>query len=360
MSGSRPLSGELASRIRVAVRTLEAAAAAATLAAAVCLAGCGPVPDPRAGYGRDLQPPGIEGVRAVGPRELEVSFSEEACVEASTLRIDPALSVLGVSPASQVVTIAVAEQSPGREYRLEATASDARGNATTFLASFRGFNPRVPRIVVNELTPRGSTAHPDLVELKVLTDGEMGGVVFYVGTPSSFDQRLIFPSFPVNAGAFIVVHCRPLGDPGEIDEVSDPSASSGIDAVPTARDFWLPDGKGLGGNNGAITVYDRPGGKILDGLLYSNRTSSSDSEWRGFGSAETLLRAEELARDGGWLAAGAKVAPEDAVSPEGSTATRSICRSSTSEDTDSKADWHIAPTRGASFGAENSDEFYSP
>jgi hypothetical protein len=181
-----------------------------------------------------------------------------------------------------------------------------------------------------------------------------------VGTPSSFDACLVFPSFEVRRGSFIVVHCRPSGDAAEVDETGDPALSGGLDASPTALDFWLRGCTGLGGNNGVVTLYARPGGPLLDGLLYSNRTSGSDERYRGFGGAETLARAEELVREGGWRVAGTAVAPEDAVNPEGSTATRSLCRSSTSEDTDGKEDWHVVPTRGATFGAENRDDRYEP
>jgi hypothetical protein len=94
--------------------------------------------------------------------------------------------------------------------------------------------------------------------------------------------------------------------------------------------------------------------------MYSNRTSQSDERYRGFGSQEMLARAEELVGDGGWRPAGARVLPEDGVSPEQSTATRSLCRSSGSADTDQAQDWHVVPTRQASFGLENSDEVYAP
>jgi len=71
-------------------------------------------------------------------------------------------------------------------------------------------------------------------------------------------------------------------------------------------------------------------------------------------------RAEELVLDGGWKIAAERVTPEDAFNPEGTTGTRSICRSSGSADTDCAQDWHIAPTRGASFGADNGDDVYVP
>jgi len=327
--------------------------------AAMLAIACGPVPWSK-GPDLDLRPPVIEGVSAIGPQSLEVAFDEEAGLDAATLRIEPALEVHEVSPPGRKVTVGVDTQVPGGDYRMEATARDGRGNSTTFLAAFSGFNDRVPRTIVNELTPRGSTDHPDLVELKVLQDGDMGGLVLYVGTPSSFDARLVFPSFEIARGSFIVVHCRPSGDPSEVDETSDVAASGGADASPAARDFWLRGCTGLGGNNGVISVYARSGGPLLDGLLYSNRTSDSDERYRGFGSSDVLERADELTRDGGWRAAGALVAPEDGIDPDGSTATRSICRSSASLDTDARGDWHIVPTRGSTFGAENSDEEYAP
>jgi hypothetical protein len=112
-----------------------------------------------------------------------------------------------------------------------------------------------------------------------------------------------------------------------------------------------------------ISLYDRPGGAILDGVLYSNRTSDSDEKYGGFGTLDAWERARELAADCGWLISGDRVRPEDAVSPEGSTGTRSICRGSgvaDSTDTDTAADWHIVPTLGFTFGEENSDEIYVP
>jgi hypothetical protein len=189
-----------------------------------------------------------------------------------------------------------------------------------------------------------------------MTEGDMGGVVFYVGTPDNSDARLVFPAFTVKKGAFILIHLKPSGIPTEINETVSLTASGGFDASSTAYDFWLQEGKGISGTNGVLSLYERPGGPCIDAFLYSNRTSQSDERYRGFGSADVLARAEQVVKDSGWKPASARVCPEDAVSPEGSTGTRSICRSSSSQDTDSPNDWHIVPTRKATFGAVNSDE----
>lgn len=340
--------------------TRPAALGVAAALASGLIAGCGPVPDPRSAQGADLCPPQVQLVQALDATQIAVEFDEEASLVAGKTRIDPPLAVVGSSGPSKEVTIDADPQSPGQHYQLEASATDARGNVASFQADFWGYNAGVPRLLINELTPRGSGNHPDLVELKALSDGDMGGVVFYVGTPGDYQQRLVFPSFPIRKGAFLLVHCRPTGDPSEVNETENPAASGGQDASQTAVDVWLAGGTGLPGNNGAVTLYARPGGAILDAVLYSNRTATSDEAFRGFGSDQMLAWAEELVREGAWTASAQRVSPEDAVNPEGSTATRSLCRSSGSADTNTAADWHIVPTRAASFGSENSDEVYSP
>jgi hypothetical protein len=326
------------------------------LLATLC-ASCGPVTDPRSAD-IDLSPPQLQSVTTLGPQEISLQFDEDAGLRIGKTRITPDLAVVETTGPAKTVEIRAAPQSPGCPYTLEAEAQDARGNSASFIAQFYGFNGHVPKVLINEFTPRGSGSHPDIVELKVMTPGDMGGVALYLGTPGSFDAKLVFPSFAVTAGSFILVHLKPTGSAAEVDETRDMTVSRGFDASDTAWDFWLPGGTGISGTNGVISLYDRPGGSCLDAVLYSNRTTQSDEKYRGFGSAEMEARAEEIVSAGGWKAAGPRVTPEDAVSPEGSTGTRSLCRLSTSADTDQAQDWHLVPTRKATFGAENSDDVY--
>jgi hypothetical protein len=323
------------------------------------LVSCGPLPDSRT-PAADLIPPQLQSVHSLGPGEIAVAFDEEAGLSLEKTRIRPPLAVREVTGLGKSVLLRGQEQEPGRRYFLESEARDAHGNSASFVAEFYGYNSRVPRLLINEFTPRGSGSHPDVVELKALSAGNMGGAVLYLGTPGSFDARFVFSPFEVEAGSFIVVHLKPTGDTGEVDETTDTSASTGFDAADSAFDFWMKDGKGLGGNNGVVSLYDRPGGTCRDGVLYSNRTCESDELYAGFGSAEMRARAEELAGCGAWVPAGPRVSPEDGVNPEGSTGTRSICRSSVSDDSNQAHDWHIVPTRRATIGTVNSDEVYVP
>ncbi len=321
--------------------------------------GCGPLEDLREKLEPDLKPPVLLGLRARG-LSLELDFDEPPVCGPEQVRAVPVLQFSEVLAEANRLCLTCAAQTAGQRYLLEIQVADARGNLLELAVELYGHNPSMPRLLINEFTTQGSDTHPDVVELFAAGGGDMAGLVLYQGTAASWDDRLVFPAFAVRAGEYLLVHFKPQGLAEELDEPGDPSLSGGLDASPVAYDFWVPGGTGLSGNNGVLSLYDRPGGQLCDGVLYSNRTSASDSLYRGFGSAATLARAEELAREGGWIATEEAIRPEDAVNPDSSTATRSLCRSSSSTDSDSAADWHIVPTRGSTFGTANSDERYVP
>jgi len=326
--------------------------------AVLCLLSCRPLSDIRELIEPDISPPVFLAARALSREGIELSFSEPAALDLASAQFQPVLEVLGVSEPAETLVLTVSPQSPGREYTLAATVADRKGNSLSFLACLYGFNPEVPGLLINEFTTLGSESHPDCVELKALAEGNLGGVAFYEGTSGSWSQRLVFPPLSVAPGDYILIHCKPQGIPEEVDEGENKTLSGGADASDTAYDFWLPQGKGLSGYNGVLSLCDRPGGNLLDGVLYSNRASGSDERFGGFGSADTLLRAQELVRDGGWRPEADQVRPEDGINPERSSATRSLCRDARSVDSDTREDWHIVPTRGFSFGRENSEEVY--
>jgi hypothetical protein len=331
----------------------------AAASAALALQGCAPRPswDPRS-LG-DISPPTLQALVCGAAGAVELRFDEPVSLVEDTLIIDPPVASAEARSSGGTLSIGVPGQEAGREYRLEAIVEDAAGNTSALIVRFYGFNPDVPRLLINELITRGSGAHPDITELRVLADGDLAGVVLYEGTPSDWNQRFVFPACRVRAGEYVLVHWKPEGLAEERNETGARNESGGADACPTALDFWVPLGQGLSGNNGVLSLYDRPGGSIVDGVLYSNRTTESDAEYGGFGSASMQARARELVAHGGWIAGSAEVKPEDAVSPEGSTATRSIARSRSGTDTNRKEDWHITPTRGATWGTENTDDRYT-
>ena len=109
---------------------------------------------------------------------------------------------------------------------------------------------------------------------------------------------MVLPAVEVATGDYIVIHATASGL-GE-DEHANADQSNHELALPGVWDFWIQEGTGLSGRNGVLTVHATPGGALLDGVLYSNRTSESDERYRGFGSKATMLRADRLAELGGW------------------------------------------------------------
>ncbi|MFP4619658.1 MAG: hypothetical protein ACLFMZ_12525 [Spirochaetaceae bacterium] len=322
---------------------------------------CGPLPDSREFLERDIHPPVFLGAGAPDEETFEIIFNERAEISRQELSIYPEVPLESIDWKRETCRITLSEtMQPGIEYALEGTARDESGNSLTFLTHIFGYNPNLPTLRLNEITTQGSTSNPDKVELKILEDGTTAGLCLYEGVDTSWTSRKILPPIEVEAGDYIVVHFRPAGTPDEIDELEDPYECSAEKAVPGAWDLWVEGSTGISSNNGVIAIYESTTGPLIDGFLYSNRTSSSDERYRGFGTTRALERADILHEQGGWLAQERLVAPEDAVDPDDSTATRSMCRMPEGSDTNTAADWHIVPTRGSTFGFLNSEEVYEP
>ncbi len=310
----------------------------------------------------DLAPPEVVSIDLLDATTLTVTFNEPVG------SLGP--EILGSEALGAIAGTLIAENrasftfehaaDPGAESYVEAEVEDLSGNHLRFVGRFFGLNENLPALVLNEITTQGSGNHPDLVEILVTSGGDMAGISVYEGVPENWEQRLIFPSLRVATGDFVVVHFRPDGSDAEVDEVEDMTASGGKNATATAWDFWVPEGSGLSANNGVIAITKNPMGGYLDAFVYSNRTSDSDERYRGFGSSKVMERADIIAAAGEWSYAGEAIAPEDAVDPEDSTATRSMSRGSDSADANSSDDWHITPTSGLSPGAVNTDEVYQP
>lgn len=336
------------------------AAVAPAAILALALTGCVPqiVSDVLAP--RDLTPPGVTAWDCADARELRIDFDEEVGAAASDFALSPNLGALELETDGCRVLIRVqGEAAPGTPLALEGRVRDAAGNSTAFVLPFWAYNPRLPRIVINEALTQGTAAHPDAVELRALEAGNLAGLTFYVGSAAHKSLRFIFPSCEVFAGEFIVLHLKPEGLAEEVDEIDDAAASGGLDSS-GARDFWYRPGVGaLPGENGALSLYRSPTGCVRDALLYSARTSESDTKYGGFGTQALYDQARDLAAAGAWSVEGS-VRPEDAARSEGATSTRTLCRSSDSQDTESAADWHVVPTKGSSLGTINTDSVYAP
>lgn len=321
---------------------------------------CGPMESVQFVTDSDTVPPAVASIRMKNRNTILIRCSEAVAPTDRLPVIDPDLPVADVRiNGSSIEYVLAIPTSPGIKYIIDTTIEDCAGNSVTLNARFYGFNPDTPGVLINEFITQGSGNHPDLVELKVIKEGNLGGVCLFEGTAFNNDQGIVFPEVQVEKGDYLLVHFKPEGLPEEIDETVTPDQSGGLDAHPSAWDFWVNGGTGLSGNNGVLTVYDNPGGELLDAVIYSNRTSDSDEKYSGFGSSKTAERVKEIADLGGWVFAG-PIRPEEAVNPDDSTSTRSICRTPEEPDSNTAGDWHIVPTRGSTFGETNTSEEYNP
>ena len=333
-------------------------AAAAVLTAA---AGCAPGSDADGPpFSADILPPTVVKSEVLNEHLIRFTFSEPASGQPEGIHIEPPLPVESIKPDGNSILVRFAEaQKIAQDYVMRLKVSDKAGNSLSFLYKFSGWNPRVPKILINELSPRGSKTRPDAVELLVMSPGNIGGMVFTVGTEEKAKGKFVMPLVEVQSGDFIVMHTKPQGIPAEVNETDAVNVSGGRLAVDTARDFWMAEAPGLPGNNGAAVLYARRGGRVVDAVIWSSRADKPDDEYLGW-TRESFQWASSLAAAGAWESSGEAVLPSQAVQPEGSTSTRSICRGTDAEDTDTRADWHIVPTRGASFGAPNTDAVHQP
>jgi hypothetical protein len=332
-----------------------------TLALALALAGCGQVEDPRSLFAPDLAPPTILSASTIDSRSFAVVFDEEAFVKPSSLSLGPGLTLAGLEPRGNAAILRfAADQSPGKEYRVEGVAVDASGNSLGFSLSFLGHNPRLAGMLVNEFRTDSAKGKGDLVEFLATSDGNAAGAVFCPGTQDSADFLYVFPPIELRKGEYLVLHLKPSADPGACDDSTSPRGFRGAETSDEAWDLWCAQDQGLSKNNGCLALYSSRNGKAVDAVFYTNRSSSSDEAYGGFGSKALRRAVEEFVAEGQWRTAGSLPVPEDGVPSADVTSSRSLCRSSASGDTDSKADWHLSPTKGSSFGMRNGDDAYLP
>jgi hypothetical protein len=361
----------------------------AVVAFGLLLAGCDPAAElPSSNLG-DLRPPSLVSQTIDDDGHVRLVFDEAVSLDDGSLRFDtgpdgqgqlstgPAATIDRATdegeahPASAELELAVrGHLDPGREYAVELRVQDPAGNSLTLVLPFWGPNPRPPALIINEVLSKSSTRNRDTVEILVTKGGNLGGASLFLGLPMDFDACYTFPAIEVKAGDYLLLHCKPEGIPGEIDETACPgdpaqlaailARASGLNASPLARDFWWRDAPGLPDDCGIVTLANTPLGKVKDALFYSNKTTVAGKEYRSFGTKKMLDRAEELQRSGMWRSAGTAIMVEDAASSAGLTATRTLCRDPAGGDTDQARDWHIVPSGKTSLGAANLPDVYIP
>ncbi len=250
----------------------------AVASAFLFLHSCGQKPGPGLIPESDLTPPLVVSAAPEGESTFSLTFSEDIIPVADSFFLEPGPKKAEAKAFGRELDLDFGEPfHPGEEYRVAGEVEDRRGNSTRFVFSFTGWNARPARMLLSEVqtgkTSSKASPHRDYVELRVLGAGNLGGMEI-AWSSSVKTCRYVFPGVEVASGDYIVLHLAPEGIAEEKDEKgSDLALSGGIDAKPEARDFWCSDGA-LPDENGAIRLSERPGGEIMDMLVYAAEDKS--------------------------------------------------------------------------------------
>ena len=196
----------------------------------------------------------------------------------------PGLSVTGATMLdARTVQLTTSTQNQGQAYTVTAAASitdvlskplDPAHDSADF------FGYLVPAIVrLNELNPMITGSH-DLIELQVLADGDLIGMVLQENLVSSKSTLAVLPRLHVVTGDLVIVHLNAdLADGGAgsvTNETTSKSDCTDLNCRATAWDVKdtsnPPSNNGLT-NNAKIIVVERPDGTIMDAISWFNSST---------------------------------------------------------------------------------------
>ena len=282
------------------------------------------------------------------PAESEVNFYFSREVKVTSIYFDPPMETEVLGEGEMVaIRFNPGPSGPplpgGSVVSVDILVEDKNRNTLNVLISFRTLNTRMPELVINEIRTAYSKPRVEFVEIKTLSAGNLGAMRLFAAYEQE-DPIFEFPPVEVKKGEYIVVHTRSI-EPGIKDETgTNLAASGGTDALTTARDFWIPGTLKLHDTN-VIYLMDQKD-KILDGVLLV----SGNYKWKDSMTGP----AGEMARQGAWP--GSDTA--DAFVSDGNTATRTINRDESRQNSHSAGDWYVTVTSGATPGKANNPKRY--
>jgi hypothetical protein len=293
------------------------------------------------------------GCKAVSPKRIAFRFSLPVTV--ASLNFNPALAVESIGEGDEVFVDLSEETEAGVQITADILVEDERKNTLNALTVFRARNDRLPHFLITELRTEASKPKGEFVELKTLTDGNLGALRLF--TASCGIDAPIFECDPVEVkkGEYIVIHLRSYEE-GSINETGkNLSASYAADSQNSARDFWLAGAAKKLRKTDAVFFMDQDDA-VIDAVIFS-----ADGTWGSKTYAGNMEKAAQLLKEkGAWKFSGETPSPTDAFSSAATTATRTICRWETKENSNSATDWYITVSGGATPGKPNNKNKYVP
>ncbi|MDR2942156.1 MAG: hypothetical protein LBV17_06165 [Treponema sp.] len=289
--------------------------------------------------------------RAASEDEVQFEFSRP--VKIKSLSFEPNITVVLIEEGSTVKVRLNEVQQPGKEITADILAEDPDRNTINVLIQFRARNNRMPEIVINEICTEYSNSaagkKEEFIEFKMKSDGNLGAIRMVIMGNTDATKKTVyeFSSAEVKKDEYAILHLRTF-DQSNKDEYGDNlDESKGLNASPTARDFWMPGETKLLHKTAAIYVLDQDD-RVIDAVMLSE---NADNWWTKDYFAET---AEFLFKQGAWKSADGKICgPKDAVISAGTTNTRTVCRDETVEDSGMAKDWYVTAKSSATPGKLN-------
>lgn len=240
------------------------------------------------------------------------------------------------SAESKLFTIRLPHTIPyGREYRLRFTCRDRKsGNLSRISVPIMGINTNQAKVLMTEISVKGTDTSPDRVELTVLEGGSTGSITITDGILGVCGFSFTLPDIRVSKGDVIVVH------------MSAPHKGESVIRIGNRRIFNIDADRRLSflSTSGAVLLYSHTNGKgkLIDAMLYRKSDAVSSDGW---GNEKTRETAMSLAERGEWTGRG--------FISDGTTSTRVFARHYPYRDTNTASDWYLTATRGSTFGFAN-------
>jgi hypothetical protein len=292
--------------------------------------------------------PVLLGHSVPGPAEIAFQFSLPVTV--LSLNLSPDLEVALVEEGSVVTVYLAGIPAGGERLTVDLLVEDEKGNTLNALVPLRTRNDRIPPLLITEMRTeyKGATLEAEYVEFKTLEAGNLGALRLFIASNAKNPLVYEFSPVEVGAGEYILLHLRTL-DTGTADETGPAlNLSLGKDAAAGARDFWIPGSEERFRKTDAVYFLDQDD-RIMDAVMFSETV---DPWWNKEHFAQA---ADFLFGQGAFTSPeGTICGPADSVFDTIKAAmTSSIARDEGLADSNTAADWFIAPSKSHTPGKKN-------
>lgn len=273
---------------------------------------------------------------------------------------------------NEFVSIHINNLKPGLILQISGHAIDRKNNAQVFNIITPSSNPEPAIVCLNEIRIKSNKKNPDMIEMKVISPGikNIGSLGLLFGGRDFAGSIGIFPGLDVKKDDWILVSFkRPLQDEENTDGNFIFLKHKKAMENQKVHVFDLVCKNHLANSTGAVIIYNTAvnfaANPIVDSIIYADISKKQDDfnnepqkylRWQNYYS-KLFSR---FFRFHAWNGLENEILWECLVDSTYSTITRTICRRADSQDTDSKNDWHVVPTRMSTFAGSNSNLVHNP